>query len=92
MKTHVRKFVDSCMVCQRDKGMTSNVGLHTPLPILSKPWDSMSMDFSLGFPKIKNGFDNICVVVDRFSKMTHFFPCKTTNMPLVLQGCSSRRL
>ena len=39
----------------------------------------MSMEFFLGFPKTMNGFDTICVVVDRFSKMTHFLPCKTSN-------------
>lgn len=30
----------------------------------------------VGFPRNKQGFDNIYVVVERFDKMAHFIPCK----------------
>ena len=45
------------------------------MPIAQKPWEHISMDFIMALPKTKRGKDAIMVVVDRFSKMSHFIAC-----------------
>ena len=78
MYKNVQKFVKSCGVCQVAKGVSQNTGLYTTINVPEKPWSDISMDFVLGLPKTMNGYDSIFFVVDRFSKMAHFTPCKKT--------------
>ncbi|GLJ43685.1 hypothetical protein SUGI_0909500 [Cryptomeria japonica] len=80
MQRDIRKYVEQCVVCQKAKGTSSNPGLYQALPIPTYPWECVSMDFIVGLPNTKTGFDSIYVVVDRFSKMAHLITCKVTLM------------
>ncbi|XP_055822010.1 uncharacterized protein LOC129890490 [Solanum dulcamara] len=48
-------------------------GLMDPLPIVERPWESVTMDFITCLPK-SDGYGTIMVVVDRFSKYVSFMP------------------
>jgi len=79
MKKDVAKLCESCIECRQAKSKVLPQGLYTPLPVPEHPWVALSMDFVLGLPKSSAGRDSILVVVDRFSKMAHFIPCKKAN-------------
>jgi RNase H-like domain found in reverse transcriptase/Integrase zinc binding domain/Integrase core domain len=78
MYKDIKNFVKRCQICQAAKGTDTNQGLYVPLPIPTKPWQDISMDFVVGLPLTRKKHDSVYVVVDRFSKMATFIPCKTT--------------
>ena len=78
LKYDVNKYIRSCVVCAISKLLNQRQGLHTPLPVPSRPWESISMDYLTGYPTTKHQHDAILVVVDIFSKMAILIPCKKT--------------
>ena len=53
-KKDVKRYVASCLTCARNKTpRASPLGLLQPLPIPSRPWGSISMDFVVDLPPLK---------------------------------------
>ncbi|XP_076940379.1 uncharacterized protein LOC143609533 [Bidens hawaiensis] len=48
MRKEVDRYVKRCRICQVSKGTATNAGLYMPIPVPSKPWTDISMDFVLG--------------------------------------------
>jgi len=71
----VSRYVKGCAMGAKSKTSNKKLGLYTPLPVPSHPWESISMDFMGGLPKSRKGNDYLYVVVDRFSKMCILIPC-----------------
>ena len=58
MNNEVKKFIKTCTICQQAKDVSTNQGLYQPLPIPTRPWESISMDFVMELPRTKKGFDS----------------------------------
>ena len=78
LRKDVKTFVKTCPKCQRIKPRTKKpYGSSMPLPVPTRPWDFVPMDFITNLPNIV-GYDNILTVVCTLSKMAHFIPCSST--------------
>src|SRR5258707_409145 len=82
----VKDYVASCTMCAHTKSAR-----HKPyrklkqLPIPSRPWSSILMDFIKQLPASED-FSTILVVVDRLMKQAIFIPSHdTVNAPQVVQ-------
>ena len=74
----VLQFCQSCKRCQESKSLTIRpYGLLHRLPIPSRPWDSIGMDFVGPFPEI-DGFNYLWVVICHLTSMVHLIPINTT--------------
>jgi hypothetical protein len=74
MRPEVKNFVKKSKIFQYAKEKKQNTMLYHPLPLPESPWDEISMDFVLVFPRTERGSDSIFVVVEIFLKMAHFIP------------------
>ena len=78
VRTFVTDYCRSCTTCSRNKAKRHKpYGLLRQLPVPSRPWNSISMDFIEHLPE-SEGFTAILVVVDRFTKQSIFIPTHDT--------------
>jgi hypothetical protein len=76
LKSDVEQFVKQCQICQQAKHENSHPsGLLQPLPVPQGAWQDLTMDFIEGLP-VSEGYNSISVVVDRYTKYSHFIPLK----------------
>nr|GEW41649.1 hypothetical protein [Tanacetum cinerariifolium] len=72
IRKSVEEYIKQCLVCQQTKDSTQAMGgYRQPLPTTTAIWEDVSMDFITGLP-VSKGLMVILMVVDRFSKYTHF--------------------
>ena len=71
MVIDTRSFISACPVCARNKTSTRpSSGLLRPLPVPSRPWSHIAVDFVTGLPP-SGGKTVILTIIDRFSKAVH---------------------
>uniref|UniRef100_A0A1A8MKZ8 Gypsy retrotransposon integrase-like protein 1 n=1 Tax=Nothobranchius pienaari TaxID=704102 RepID=A0A1A8MKZ8_9TELE len=77
MYKDAKDYVSGCHTCSQQKGdHRPPAGFLQPLPIPSRPWSHIALDFVCGLPNSR-GFTVILTVVDRFSKACHLVPLKS---------------
>ena len=77
LKKDVADFVAKCLTCQQVKAEHQKPsGKLQPLPIPEWKWERITMDFVVGLPRSRDGYDSIWVIVDRLTKSSHFLPVK----------------
>ena len=82
MVLDIRDFCNSCSLCQAGKTRNHRpFGLLNPLPVPSRPWETIGMDFVGPLPESRNrhgAFDMITVIIDHLTSMVHLVPSKQT--------------
>jgi IS30 family transposase len=79
MKRDVTAHVALCVTCHLVKAEHQRpAGLFRPLKVPEWKWEEIGMDFIVGLPRTRYGYDSIWVIVDRLTKVAHYIPVRTT--------------
>jgi hypothetical protein len=76
MNETIYNYIKERVMCATIRPSNRNLGLYTPLLVLSQPWESISMDFVGGLSMSRTCHDYLYVFVDRFNKMCNLILCK----------------
>ena len=72
MRDDIMQYTKTCLICQQDKiEKAKDSGPLEPLPVPTRPWKSVSLDFITHLPKVGE-YETILVIMDRFSKYATF--------------------
>jgi hypothetical protein len=75
IRKSVSNHCKTCDSCQRVRiNNQRSMGLYQPLPVPSKQWDTVTMDFITQLPLTQDGNTTIIVFVDKLTKMIHIVP------------------
>ena len=75
MKDTVYRYIRNCHTCRRAKAPRDQYnGLLKPLPIPTRPWTDVTLDFVTGLLH-SNGYNAVLMVIDRLTKKSHYIPC-----------------
>jgi len=78
MNDDIPRYIKSCPICQQDKPNNQKTsGLLQPIGSPSIRCHTISIDFITQLPITELKHDAILVVVDKFTKMSHFIPTNT---------------
>ncbi|WVZ97025.1 hypothetical protein U9M48_042592 [Paspalum notatum var. saurae] len=93
MKREIAKYVSECDMCQRIKAdHLKPAGMLQPLALPAWKWEDIHMDFIVGLPCTQKGYDSIWVIIDHFTKSTHFLPVKTSYTAATYAGSYVSRI
>jgi hypothetical protein len=78
MNCEIARYVSECDTYNKVKADYMKLrGLLQPLSIPNWKWEDTSMDFIVGLPSTAHKVHSIWVIVDCFTKSTHFIPVHT---------------
>ncbi|KAJ3556748.1 hypothetical protein NP233_g11909 [Leucocoprinus birnbaumii] len=76
----IHNFCESCMTCKRSKPTNHKpYGLLQPLPVPSRPWENIGVDFVGPLPESRDrdaAYDSVTVIIDRLTGMIHLVPSR----------------
>lgn len=79
LHAEVKAYVTSCLPCQSNKpSQQQPMGLLQPLPIPTRKYEVVTMDFIMQLPRSRSGHDAAVVFVDKLTKKVSFAATKTT--------------
>src|SRR5438105_15678606 len=72
MKREIARYIAECDICQRVKvDHLKSTGPLQPLTIPSWKWEDIRMEFIVGLPRNKKGYDSIWFIIDRITKIEY---------------------